>query len=992
MNLQNNHNKQINDEFNKVEYPALENLKKLGWTYIEGNKLSPDISEERNSFKQVVLKKRLYEAIKRINPWIDNENCKKIFRKFTQIFNLDLIEANKEVYKNLTQYISIDQDLGDGRKSYTVKVIDFENINNNEFLITNQFKVAGINQNIVPDIVLFVNGLPLAVIECKSPFITNPMEAGINQILRYCNNRKPEENEGAEKLFYYNQILVSTYNNQARVGTISSRYEHYLEWKDTYPKNIEDFRNCSSQEILFEGVFNHKNFLDIIRNFTIFEVVEGKTIKKITRYQQYRAVHKTTKKITQGKNKKEKGGIIWHTQGSGKSLTMVFLAQVIRRNRELKKYKLLYITDRTQLDSQLTSTFQNTQDETVLQADSVNDLRELISNDSSDLITSTIQKFQEIRGENLKSLNDSEKIVVLIDEAHRTQYGTFGMVLNTILPNAAKIAFTGTPLLKSELTTGEFGEYIDKYTIEQSVEDGATLQILYEGREVKTRVEGESLDNLFDEYFSDKTEEEKNEIKKKYGIEKAVLEAPKRIRWVCLDIIKHYREKIQPNGFKAMIVTSSRNAAVLYKNMLDELNAPNSNVVISGDHNDSEDLRKYTDNNEHKKIIKDFKEKKLSESKCHFIIVKDMLLTGFDAPICQVMYLDRKIMDHSLLQAIARVNRPKEGKQRGFVVDYYGLASYLTSALDQFTQNDVQGALKELKDEIPKLDRAYNKVLEYFKDRDLEDLEECILVLEKEEVRQQFELSFRKFAKLMDIVLPDPYANRYLRDLKLLGKIVHGARNTYRDEQLNIIDAGEKVKKLIEENILASGVDPKISPINLLDPKFKEEVAKTENPKMRAVEIKNAIRHHITVSLNDDPAYYRKLSERLEEIIQKYYDNWEEQARQLLLFKEECMNEPTPPEGLTNAELPFYNLYTEVLEKHFDEDKVPYEDAKKVASELVAYLNEVSQIVDFFNKPDEIRRLKRKINDLILQTDHSDPDLINNITESFMDLARHKYA
>ncbi len=982
----------LNTEFEKVEKPAIELLEKLNWKYVNSENFFPEKSTERKSFKNFILKNRLMNSIRKINPWIDEDNLLKIIKELNNFQDLDLMQANQKIYQKLTKYFSIEQDLGSGKKNQTVKIIDFEHIEKNEFIVTNQFKVSGINQNIVPDLILFVNGLPLAVIECKSPFITNPMEAGINQILRYCNNRKPEENEGAEKLFYFNQILVSTFNKQARLGTISSRYEHYLEWKDVYPKNIEDFKNNSSQEILIEGVFNHKNFLDIVRNFIIFEVVEGKTIKKITRYQQYRAVHKTVEKISKGKNKKDKGGVIWHTQGSGKSLTMVFLAQVIRRNEELKKYKLLYITDRTQLDSQLTTTFQNTQDETVLQADSVKDLRDLISKDSSDLITSTIQKFQEIRGENLKVLNESENIVVLIDEAHRTQYGTFGMVLNTVLPNAAKIAFTGTPLLKSELTTGEFGDYIDKYTIEQSVEDGATLQILYEGREVKTRVEGESLDNLFDEYFSDKTEEEKNEIKIKYGIEKAVLEAPKRIRWVCLDIIKHYREKIQPNGFKAMIVTSSRHAAVLYKNILDELDAPSSNVVISGDHNDPEGIRKFTDSNKHKKIIKDFKEQKLSESKCHFIIVKDMLLTGFDAPICQVMYLDRKIMDHSLLQAIARVNRPKEGKQRGFVVDYYGLASYLTSALDQFTQNDVQGALKELKDEIPKLDGAYNKVLEYFKDRDLEDLEECILVLEKEDVRQQFELSFRKFAKLMDIVLPDPYANRYLRDLKLLGKIVHGARNTYRDEQLNIIDAGEKVKKLIEENILASGVDPKIPPINLLDPKFKEEVAKTENPKMRAVEIKNAIRHHITVSLNDDPAYYRKLSERLEEIIQKYYDNWEEQARQLLLFKEECMNEPTPPEGLTNAELPFYNLYTEVLEKHFDEDKVPYEDAKKIASELVAYLNEVSQIVDFFNKPDEVRRLKRKINDLILQTDHSDPDLINNITESFMDLARHKYA
>ena len=584
-----------NDEFIKVELPAIEQLKKLNWQYIEGSKLSPDESDERKSFKHVVLKNKLSKSIKKINPWISDENIKTVIQEFTQITNLNLMEANQKIYEKLTKYISVEQNLGEERKSHTVKIIDFENLENNEFLITNQFKVAGINQNIIPDIILFVNGLPLAVIECKSPFITNPMEAGINQLLRYCNKRKPEENEGAEKLFYYNQILVSTYNNQARLGTISSRYEHYLEWKDVYPKNIENFKNNSSQEILIEGVFNHKNFLDIIRNFTIFEVVEGKTIKKIPRYQQYRAVHKTVEKISKGKNKKEKGGVIWHTQGSGKSLTMVFLAQVFRRNEELKKYKLLYITDRTQLDSQLTTTFQNTQDETVLQADSAKDLRELISKDSSDLITSTIQKFQEIRGENLKVLNESENIVVLIDEAHRTQYGTFGMVLNTVLPNAAKIAFTGTPLLKSELTTGEFGDYIDKYTIEQSVEDGATLQILYEGREVKTKVEGESLDNLFEEYFSDKTKEEKNEIKRKYGIEKAVLEAPKRIRWVCLDIIKHYREKIQPNGFKAMIVTSSRHAAVMYKNMLDELNAPSSNVIISGDHNDPEELRKYTD-------------------------------------------------------------------------------------------------------------------------------------------------------------------------------------------------------------------------------------------------------------------------------------------------------------------------------------------------------------------------------------------------------------
>lgn len=981
-----------NHELEKVELPAIAQLQSLGWTYIEGKKLSPDESDERQSYKDTVLKKRLSVSLKKINPWISEDNLRHVMRELTQFSNDALIESNEKCFNSLKQYMSIEQDVGEGRRSHTVKIIDFDNIENNEFLVTNQFKVSGINENIIPDIILFVNGLPLAVIECKSPYITNPMEAGIKQLLRYCNNRNPEENEGAERLFHYNQVLVSTHFKEARLATISANYEHYLEWKDVYPNNIENFSDKSSQEVMIEGIFNQTNFLDIVRNFIVFELDEGKTIKKVTRYQQYRAVHKTLERIKNGETKKDQGGVIWHTQGSGKSLTMVFLAQKIRRDEELKKYKLIYLTDRTQLDSQLTTTLTGAQDETVLSADSSRELKELIKKDSSDLITSTIQKFLEFKNDELVAMNDSAKILILIDEAHRTQYGVFGLILNTVLPNAPKVAFTGTPLLTSQKTTGEFGEYIDKYTIEQSVADGATLQILYEGREVKTKVEGESLDKLFDEYFKDKTDEEKSKIKQKYGVERAVLEAPKRIQWVCIDIVNHYREKIQPNGFKAMIVTSSRNAAVQFKKKIDELGGPKCAVVISGDHNDTQEMKEFSNSDDHKKIIEDFKKKTLTKSNNQIIIVKDMLLTGFDAPLCQAMYLDRKIMDHNLLQAIARVNRPKLGKHRGYIVDYYGLANYLSTALEQFTTGEVEGALKELKEEIPKLDRAHTTVMKFFENVDIKDLEQCILGLENEAVRQNFEIAFRKFSQYMDIVLPDPYANKYLHDLNYLGKITHGARNTYRDEQLNLIGAGEKVKKLIEENISASGVDPKIPPINLLDPKFKEEVAKTENPKMRAVEIKNAIRHHITVSLNDDPAHYRKLSERLEEIIQKYYDNWKEQAKQLLLLKEECMNEPTPPEGLTNAELPFYNIYIEVLEKHFEEDEVPYEDAKKIASELVAYLNEVSQIVDFFDKPDEIRRLKRKINDLILQTDHSDQDLINNITESFMDLARHKYA
>jgi len=416
-----------NDEYDKVELPALEQLKSLGWQYIHGSELSPDTSDERTFFSDVILEKRLIESIKRINPWISDENLRKVVRDIVKPPSISLMETNQSIWETLTQYISVEQDIdGKGRRGQTVKIIDFQNLEKNEFLCVNQFKISGINQNIIPDIILFINGLPLAVIECKSPYITNPMESGIDQLMRYANLRNPVDDEGAEKLFHYNQIMVSTHRDKARLGTISSLMEHYLEWKDPYPFKPE---NSNSQEILIKGLFNHQNFLDIIQNFTVFEPIDGKTIKKIPRYQQFRAVHKTIERIKTGNTRKEKGGVIWHTQGSGKSLTMVFLAVKMRRDPELRKFKLVFLTDRTQLDDQITATFKRAQNETIYHAKSVNDLKELLSKDSSDIVTAMMQKFQEIDD----VLNESEKIIVLADEAHRTQYGTFGVAINTPL-------------------------------------------------------------------------------------------------------------------------------------------------------------------------------------------------------------------------------------------------------------------------------------------------------------------------------------------------------------------------------------------------------------------------------------------------------------------------------------------------------------------------------------------------------------------------------
>ena len=606
-----------------------------------------------------------------------------------------------------------------------------------------------------------------------------------------------------------------------------------------------------------------------------------------------------------------------------------------------------------------------------------------------------VQKFQESADDfEFPVLNESEKIVVIADEAHRTQYGTLGAAMNTALPNAPRIAFTGTPLIRSHRTTNTFGSYIDTYTIEEAVKDGATVQLLYEGREPIVKVTGDSLDSLFDEYFSDYSEEQRAEIRMQYGTMRMVLEAPQRIRRVCIDIIKHYREFIQPNGFKAMIVTSSRNAAITYKEQIDKLEGPQSAVIISGDHNDESRFWEYTEGSKHKKQIEDFKKPMGSgegQSPLSFLIVKDMLLTGFDAPVAQVMYLDRKLTDHTLLQAIARVNRVNKNKFRGYIVDYYGLSDYLTEALEMFSTEDVSGALIDLKDEIPTLKNAHTRVLKHFEGVDLDDLDRCILSLEDEIKRQTFQTDFRTFSMQMDIVLPDPAATQFLSDLKRLGKISVGARNLYRDEQLDITGAGEKVRELIEEHVRSTGVDPKIPPVDLLAADYHEQLNQHKSPQAKASEIEHAIRHHLKVHVDEDPEYYKKLSEKLQEIIQDNEERWDQLVLLLLDLRDYIETEHQQQAqdlDLTQTQLAFYNiLNAELVQaegKALGEQKT--EQVKSVVQSLTEMLDEATQIVDFFDKWDEQKRIKRNIKREIIE--HFGESAVKPITERFMELAR----
>jgi len=1051
------------DELNKVELPAIEQLKQLGWEYIHGTALNPLTaltpegslyakgSGARAYLRDVVLVEQLNAAIKRINPWISDENLNKVSREITHPNFAGLMEYNHAIYQTLVNYQSVEQDLGKGRKGQTVKIIDFDNIENNEFICTNQFKVEGANQKIIPDIVCFVNGLPLAVIECKSPYKTTPISEGINQLRRYANLRHPHGYvagdsgiEGAEKLFWYNQLMVSTCRDQAKVGTISSSSQHYADWKDAYPftdKELDadlnggfDGENVTAQQRLLAGMFNRAAFLDLLQNFILYETVDGRLIKKVARYQQFRAVNKVIEKLKTGKTRKEKSGVIWHTQGSGKSLTMVMLAVKMRRDPILQQYKLVFITDRTQLDEQLSSTFRDAQGETVYNASSVAKLKELLKKDSSDLVTAMVQKFQEAEkeatnsndsknGENtFTNLNPSEKIIVLADEAHRTQFGGLAMVINAALPNAPKIGFTGTPLLKTQKMDHAFGGYIDQYKINEAVEDGATVRILYEGREVITDVSSASLDSLFEEYFSDYTKEERREIKKKYGVERAVREAPARIRWVCIDLLKHYREHIQPDGFKAMIVTGSRHAAAIYKKTLDELGAPPSEVIISGGHNDEAYLAQYTDKTKQKKIIKDFT-KPLNEDPTAFLIVKDMLLTGFDAPIAQVMYIDRKLQDHTLMQAIARVNRTyslpngKGAKSCGFVVDYYGLSQHLTDALDLYTSEEVDGTYQSLKDEIPKLKATHTVAMSFFKNvtddgtskgKPSTDVDDYVLALKDEDIRAQFEIAFKRFAKQMNIILPDKAASPFIRDLTFLGKVLNAARGRYREEGLDLSGVGEKVRQLVDEHIISTGVDPKIPPVDLLAANFKEKLNEVKSTESKASEVESAIKHHITVNLEEDPEYYKSLSLRLRDVIVKSAGNWERQLELLFDIVDNIEDEHKKAAqdiGLSETEYSFYNILTAEV-SNVAESKGNYEvsspdisvisdavmeEIKTTTQTLVNTFDEATEIVDFFNKHDEVKRMRKKIKRAIGDQSFDEPSLVKAVQERFMDLGKTKF-
>ena len=580
-------------EYHQVELPFIQQLQILGWDYLQGDVDVPALTE-RESFRQVLLTDRLRQALRAINqdengqPWLDDQRLTQAVNALERLGQPSLLENNQAATRLLIKGTHVPG--LEGQKPVPIQYIDYDHPKRNDFLVINQFRVdppwaTRGRDYVIPDLVLFVNGIPLVVVEAKRSDQEDPLTKAITQLLRYSNQRfGVTESEGAERLFRYAQLTVATCFEAARVGTVGAQYEHYLEWKDPYPQTDTDIAaelgldggEIEAQQRLVGGLLRPEHLLDVIQNFTLFDQKAGKLVKIVPRYQQFRATHKAIQRL-QDKTAKARNGIVWHTQGSGKSLTMVFLIRKMRNTKDLKRYKIVLITDRTKLEDQLTETAQLT-NEPLERADSIPDFQDLLRQPGAGLVFGMIQKMQEgnpdsLEGDDTSSdadpvLNDSEEILLLVDEAHRSHTKALHAHLMAALPNCAKIGFTGTPILEEDKkpTHAIFGSFIDTYDLKQSQIDGMTVPIRYEGRETKGVVkDGKTLDEVFADLFKQRTAEEVREIQAQYAGRAEVSASQAMIAAKARDMLAHYVTTVMPDGYKAQVVAGSREGAVRYQ-------------------------------------------------------------------------------------------------------------------------------------------------------------------------------------------------------------------------------------------------------------------------------------------------------------------------------------------------------------------------------------------------------------------------------------------
>ncbi len=990
-------------EYIQSELPAIELFKKLKYDYFAASEV-----DTRNSINEVILEDRLKKSILKINPWLNDNSLERVIRKIKNIQTSTLMEANQFLLELITKKDSITEKPNNDSKPQPVFIIDYEDINNNDFLVVNQMKYHGAAKNSIPDIVIYINGLPLVVIEAKSPKVS--ITDAVSDLIYY--------QENSPKLFQYNQICVAINKGKALYGTIGAQFAHYSKFRSDNTKELETLmdRKPTGQDILIYSLFQKEVLLDIIRNFTIFEVDQGRTIKKLPRYQQLRAVNK----IIDNLKAKNEGGVVWHTQGSGKSITMAYLATKLRRESTgFDNPVIIVITDRIDLDNQISTTFFNTGHKNRQQASSIDNLKELIKDSYGKILMTTIHKFQEKAEEKkgeVEVLTDKENVFVLIDEAHRSQYGMTAAYMRNSLPNAKFIAFTGTPIDKEEKSTLRTfyggGDYLDKYTIKESVEDGNTLAIRYQTGMPDYFIEKELMNEVFSSVFGNESEEKQAKLKSKASTLDTFLTAKRRVEEISKNIIDHFKEKIYPNNYKAMLVCHNRYQAIAYQKAFlklkeQGLNSFESKVIMSFDNKkDPKEFRELAVEEENvKSAIEEFKlpfgnesdksragEKQFDNTA--ILIVSDMLLTGYDAPIVQCMYIDKLLKEHNLLQAIARVNRTKSGKEYGLVVDYAGITQYLADALKIFSGDlEASDVMTDIENEKTILENRHSKMVSFFNDIKIDRVknrakyvDECVLYLEPEDLRDKFIELIKVFNKSMDIVLPDSFATNFDYDLRLFNDIKLEAINTHEPDNLKISrEETLKIQMIIDEHLRATGVNYLLDEaIDITDSKRFEEELANKGGKTKELTIANRIKHTIQANKKENPEFYEDLARRLEKLIRAREEERIDQAQLLMEFdklQEEIKNskEEWIRLGLGSKEqFPVYKKLEKVM-------NTPKDYTLAIFDKIGLYLQKSD-----WSDHDDIKKEIRKNIKSLLRTAGVDKELLKTLPIDILDILENQ--
>jgi type I restriction enzyme R subunit len=987
---------------NNIEAFGIEVLRNIGWSYVHGLAIAPGGElAERESFEQIVLIDRLRKAVSILNRDIPQDAQEQAIQKVLRIYSPELLYNNEGFHKELVEKVKIPYQQDGFERSYEVTLVDFENPLDNEFLVVNQYTIVEKNQNKRPDVLLFVNGIPLVIIELKNAASENAtMRKAFDQLQTYKST--------IPNLFTYNAICVISDGMECKAGSVSAGFSRFMTWKTSDGKK-EASRFIPQLEILLKGMLNPSTLLDLVRNFIVFEknkredektgITQIETVKKLAAYHQYYAVNKAVKSsiIASGINGDKKGGVIWHTQGSGKSLSMVFYSGKLITAPEMENPTILVITDRNDLDDQLFETFASSRQllrQEPVQAKDREHLKELLKVASGGIVFATIQKFlPEDQKSVFGQLSERRNIVVIADEAHRTQYGFeasikqvkdketkekigeriaygFAKYMRDALPNATYIGFTGTPIEGTDVNTPKvFGQYVDVYDISQAVADGATVRIYYESRLAKVNLD-EDGKRLIEEFDSDLEQDEEitdqQKAKAKWTKLEAIVGNIDRIKNLAKDIVNHFEERQKVFDGKSMVVAMSRRiAADLYKEIItlrpewhnDDLSKGIVKVVMTSTSDDGPEMQRHNTTKQQRKALAE--RMKDPADALRLVIVRDMWLTGFDAPCLHTLYIDKPMKGHNLMQAIARVNRVFKDKPGGLVVDYLGIATDLKKALSFYSDAGGQGdPTEKLEKAIELMNEKLEVVTQLFNEES--KTQKDILVEEPYAYYENsLRFNYRRFfnvnsqEKLSIILQAEEHIlglkdgkTRFIREVTLLSQafalsIPHERAMEIKDDvaffqavkarlvkfegtgsSKSDFEIETAIKQIVDEALSsdkvidifeAAGIDkPEISGLEILSDEFLLEVKGMKHKNLALELLKKLLNDEIKIRSKTNLVKSKKLLEMLEGAIKRYQNNLLSTAeiiQELINIAKEIKDSDKEGErlGLTKDEVAFYN-------------------------------------------------------------------------------------